>query len=151
MISQTAEYALRAIVFLAAQNRATTTELISKGTKVPTGYLAKIMQNLTRADIVISQRGLHGGFKLSRDPHDIMLYDVIEVFAPITRIHECPLGFTDHKHHLCPLHQNLDDCAKEVEDRTKNTSVGKLIEDRENSSVPLCVFPYTIPDKENKE
>ena len=45
MITQTAEYALRAIVFLADQQGAPkTTQQIAEATQVPAGYLAKVMQ-----------------------------------------------------------------------------------------------------------
>jgi len=48
MISQTAEYALRAIVFLAdQQGTARTTAQIAEVTQVPPGYLAKVMQSLS--------------------------------------------------------------------------------------------------------
>ena len=69
MISQTAEYALRAIVYLADQGGvARTTSEIAETTQVPAGYLAKVMQSLCRAGLVKSQRGLNGGFKLAHDP-----------------------------------------------------------------------------------
>ena len=69
MISQTTEYALRAIVFLAdSPTEAHTAEAIAEGTKVPVGYLSKIMQGLAKAGLVSSQRGLYGGFTLIKSP-----------------------------------------------------------------------------------
>ena len=64
MISQTAEYALRAMVFLAMRESAATNEQIAQVTKVPPGYLSKILQQLGKAKLVSSQRGLGGGFVL---------------------------------------------------------------------------------------
>ena len=58
MISQTAEYALRAIVFLADQAEPRTTQQIAAATRVPPSYLSKVMQALSRARVVHSQRGL---------------------------------------------------------------------------------------------
>ncbi len=47
MFSQTAEYALRAVVYLASQpGTPRTTQEIAKATQVPTGYLSKVMQSL---------------------------------------------------------------------------------------------------------
>ena len=63
MISQTAEYALRAVVFLSMNvDAAFTTQQIAVATKVPAAYLSKVMQSLVRAGLVRSQRGLGGGF-----------------------------------------------------------------------------------------
>src|SRR5689334_18543405 len=67
MVSQTAEYALRAVVCLGNQaGTPLTTQQIAEVTRVPVGYLAKVMQALGRGGIVSSQRGLHGGFTLAR-------------------------------------------------------------------------------------
>ena len=106
MISQTAEYALRAIVFLADNpSEAQTAEAIAKGTKVPVGYLAKIMQGLARSGLVTSQRGLYGGFTLVLTPKELSVYDVIQAVDPIVRIAHCPLGLEGHGTNLCPLHR----------------------------------------------
>lgn len=52
MTSQTAEYALRAVVWLASQpERALNTRQISAATQVPAGYLSKVLQALARAGL----------------------------------------------------------------------------------------------------
>ncbi|MBX3137867.1 Rrf2 family transcriptional regulator, partial [Candidatus Obscuribacterales bacterium] len=48
MISQTAEYALRAMVFLAMQKSPAVGHEIAAATKVPPGYLSKLMQQLVK-------------------------------------------------------------------------------------------------------
>jgi Rrf2 family protein len=58
MLSQTVEYALRAVVQLAyVAPGASTTAALAKVTQVPPAYLAKVLQALVRAGIVSSQRG----------------------------------------------------------------------------------------------
>lgn len=59
MITQTAEYALRAVVHLAgrAENRPASAQDISRATKVPVGYLQKILRMLAKARILTAQRG----------------------------------------------------------------------------------------------
>ncbi len=97
MISQTAEYALRAITYLADQERTPhTTAQIAEATQIPAGYLAKVMQSLSRVRVVKSQRGLNGGFTLSRDPSELNLLEIINAVDPIRRFHECPLGLPTH-------------------------------------------------------
>jgi Rrf2 family protein len=140
MISQTAEYALRAIVYLAGQDVARTTTDIAKTTHVPAGYLAKVMQSLSRAGLVKSQRGLNGGFTLNHDPRELSILTVINAVDPIQRIVECPLGIPSHGRRLCPLHHRLDQAAAMVEEAFRDTMVAELLT-APRQRRPLCRFP----------
>src|SRR5829696_2202110 len=116
MFSQTAEYALRVIVFIGTlRGEPATTKQIAAATRVPEGYLAKILQSLSRAGLVQSQRGLHGGSVLARDPADVTIYDVVTAISPLPRILTCPLGLPSHGSKLCPVHRRLDDAVAMVE------------------------------------
>lgn len=140
MFSQTNEYALRVVVFLAKQARAgtpATTRQIAAATHVPEGYLSKIMQALGRARIVKAQRGLYGGFTLARPPESVSVLDVIRIFDPIPRIRTCPLGLKSHGVRLCALHRRLDAAFANAEKAFAESSLADLLADEE-SSVPLC-------------
>jgi Rrf2 family nitric oxide-sensitive transcriptional repressor len=141
MISQTAEYALRTVVFLATvRGRPATNRQIAAATRVPEGYLAKILQGLSRAGLVQSQRGLHGGSVLVTDPKDLSVFDVVDAVAPIPRITTCPLGLESHGANLCPLHRRLDDAAASVEKAFRRSTIAELLSGRE-SSIPLGSLP----------
>ena len=115
MISQTAEYALRAVVCLSGRpERPMVTPQIAKATKVPAGYLSKVLQMLGRAGIVRSQRGLHGGFVLEVAPDQLSVLEVINAVDPVKRIERCPLDLEQHGTRLCPLHKRLDRAVAEV-------------------------------------
>lgn len=141
MISQTAEYALRAIVFLADNaGEAHTTEEIARATRVPMGYLAKIMQGLTRNRLVTSQRGLHGGFTLVKQPRDLTIYDVVQAVDPIMRITGCPMQLEGHGDELCPLHRTLDQAMGQVEALFRATTLDQML-NAPGEHRPLCSFP----------
>jgi len=130
MISQTAEYALRAVVKLAREAGSTmTTHQIADATKVPPGYLSKVLQALGRARLVVSQRGLHGGFALSRPPHQISVLEVINAVDPIQRIYSCPLRLPAHKNRLCALHRRLDEALEGVEHVLAQSTIDELLSD----------------------
>ena len=110
MISQTAEYALRAVASLVSDHgRPKTTQQIATATRVPLPYLPKVIQALARAGLVHSRRGLHGGVSLVRDPETLSIIKVIQAVDPMQRITTCPLGLEAHGTQLCPLHRRLDD------------------------------------------
>jgi Rrf2 family protein len=127
MISQTAEYALRAIVHLAERpDTPQTTQQIAEVTRVPAGYLAKVMQTLGRSGIVRARRGLHGGFTLAVPPKELTVLDVVQAVDPVQRITHCPLGIPEHKS-LCPLHTRLDDTAAMVEKALGASTIAELL------------------------
>jgi Rrf2 family protein len=145
MISQTAEYALRAIVYLAdQQGNPRTTAQIAEVTQVPPGYLAKVMQSLSRMKLVHSQRGLNGGFTLTRDPTQLSMLDIISAVDPIRRFRECPLGLPSHNEDLCPLHKHLEEAASMLERKFGETMVSQLL-DVPSEHKPLCRFPAVQP------
>jgi len=138
LISQTAEYALRAVVHLARTTLhegapSQTLSQIAGATQVPPDYLSKVLQQLTRAEITSSQRGIGGGFKLSRAPETISIYDVVNSVDSIPRIRSCPLGIEAHQH-LCPLHKKLDAAMAHVEQAFQETMVADLV----SSKTTLC-------------
>jgi Rrf2 family protein len=116
VFSQTAEYALRAVVWMAMQpEEALTTQAIAQGTRVPASYLAKVMQGLGRAGLVQAQRGPHGGFRLSQPPQAISVLAVVNAVDPLQRIRSCPLHLPAHRQQLCRLHQQMDDALASME------------------------------------
>ena len=141
MFSQTAEYALRAVVFLASRaGSAQTTQQVAEATRVPAGYLSKVLQGLARAGLVHAQRGLHGGFTLAVPAGDLTVFDVLQAVDPIRRIRSCPLGLKGHVN-LCPLHRRLDHALAMVEDALRASTIAELLAEpdrRRGIPVPLC-------------
>jgi len=138
MLSTTAEYALRAIVWLAAQkDTACTTDQISQATEVPAAYLSKVLQTLGKAGVVRSQRGVGGGFTLAVPPEQLTVLQVINTVDPLQRIRTCPLKLTSHGDTLCPLHAKLDAAAALIEDAFGKCTIADLF-DVPDAKTPLC-------------
>jgi Rrf2 family transcriptional regulator, nitric oxide-sensitive transcriptional repressor len=138
MFSQTVEYALRAVVFLADKApEACTTDQIAEATQVPRSYLSKVLQSLGRSDIVRSQRGIGGGVTLVKTPDALTILEVVNAVEPIGRIDTCPLGLKSHGKNLCPLHRRMDDALASVEAAFQNTTLAEVLAEP-TGSPPLC-------------
>ncbi len=138
LFSQTAEYALRAAVWLADRDmQPQTTQQIAEATHVPAGYLSKVLQAMGRADLVTGQRGIGGGFLLAREADNISVLDVVTAVDPIQRIVTCPLGLKGHGKNLCPLHRKLDDALASIEKAFASTTLAELLK-TPSKSRPLC-------------
>jgi Rrf2 family protein len=135
MLSQTTEYALRAMTFLASTEpgAAFNSESIAERTQVPKGYLSKILRDLVVAELVVSQRGPNGGFSLARPPNKISMLDVVNAVDPIPRIKKCPLGNPAHVQ-LCPLHRRIDDAVGMIEREFTRTSLAEVLETNAKAS-----------------
>lgn len=128
MLSQTAEYALRAVVYLAERTgEPVPNHELAAAAKIPVGYLSKVLQTLGRRGIVTARRGKTGGFKLARAAATLTILDVINAVDPVQRIKECPLHLKTHRHKLCKLHRRLDEVMVMVEQAFGNTTIADLI------------------------
>lgn len=137
MLPKTAEYALRAVVWLAGEpGRREAAEPLAERTKVPRRYLHKVLQALVQADLVDSQPGPGGGYALCQPAKQITILQVVNAVSPLERIHECPLGLTSHKR-LCPLHKEIDRVYAEIEKSFGRVTLAELLRST-SKIVPLC-------------
>jgi Rrf2 family protein len=140
MLPKTAEYALRAAVWLGRDpGHTASTDQLAEVTKVPRRYLQKVLQDLVHAGLMRSQPGLGGGYALARRPEKITILDVVNAVAPLERIRCCPLGLPSHTS-LCPLHKELDRVYAASEQALARVTLAKLLHSS-NPVVPLCEMP----------
>jgi len=138
LFSEAAEYALRAVVWLADHSdQSWTVRQIALGTQSKPGYLVKVLQALARAGIVASQRGVGGGVSLQADPQTVTILDVLNAVDPMARITHCPLGLKSHGTKLCALHRRVDEAMAMIQTEFSRATIADLLSDR-NPSHPLC-------------
>lgn len=143
MLSRTTEYALRAVVSLAiCRPEKATARTLARATGVPEGYMAKVLNTLTRAGIVTSRRGPSGGFALALEPDGLSMLRVVEAIEPLPRITRCPLSLLEHAGALCPLHATLSEIVAGVEARLAGTTIADLLS---RPAKPLGLSQCTFP------
>lgn len=143
MLSQTVEYALRAVVQLTyIAPDACPTDDLSQTTQVPRAYLSKVLQGLRRAGVIQSRRGVGGGVCLARPADQITVLEVVNAVEPIRRIATCPLGLRSHGTRLCPLHFKLDHAFEMVEKSFSETTLAEIVSTPHQGSKPLCEGPH---------
>ena len=138
MLSQTVEYALRAMMHIAGLHGvAVNSESIARVTNVPPGYLSKVLRDLVVANLVESSRGPGGGFRLAKAPEQISILDVVNAVEPIRRIQRCPAGNPAHPE-LCGLHRRANGGLAEIEREFRGTTLAQIL----SADVP---FPEVAP------
>ena len=131
MLSQTAEYALRTILFIAQRNEEAgpvQTEAIAEALAIPRNYLSKILHRLAQEGLLQSSRGRGGGFVLSRPPGQLPIIDIVGLFDQITPTRKCLLGRpTCSDAHPCDAHAAWKDMSERVATFFRDTTVGDML------------------------
>ena len=137
MLPKTAEYALRAVVWLARDaEQPASADVLSANTKVPRRYLHTVLQELVRGGLVNSRSGPGGGYVLAKPTKGITILDVVNAVAPLERIRRCPLWLRSHTK-LCPLHRELDNVYAASEKALSRVTIAQLVNST-SDIVPLC-------------
>lgn len=131
MLSRTAEYALRAVLYLAdnAGDAPITVDGIAESLGVPRNYLSKTLHLLARQGVLSSSRGPRGGFVLAVPADRLTLYEVVEPFQELGERRTCLLGrpvCSDRD--PCPAHHRWKEVAERLADFFRETTVAELIQ-----------------------
>jgi len=77
-LSKKAEYGLIAIRHIAShRGEVVTAKEISEAYRIPFELLAKVLQRLAKAGLVVSHQGVHGGYTLARHPDEVRVAAII--------------------------------------------------------------------------
>lgn len=94
-ITQEADYAVRIIDCIARSGGRLDAHSVSEKTGVTLRFTLKILRKLVKSKIVVSFKGVQGGYELAKEPEQINLKQVIEaVDGPIV-INKCLSGGLD--------------------------------------------------------
>ncbi len=128
-ITKQADYAIRAILYLANQpaQRAPTSR-VADAMRIPASFLAKIIAQLSIAGLVHTARGAGGGIALARDPAEISLLDVVEAIDGPILLSECVSknGKCELKQE-CPLHSVWSETQMYLLERLRAVKFGQLV------------------------
>jgi len=143
MLSSTCKYGLRAVVYIAGNSKKGEKigiKKISGDLDLPMPFLAKILQQITKKNILVSSKGPHGGFSLARDPKDIHIIEVVKAIDGEDVFHRCVL----HNHNCvsyentqgaCILHNDYVRARRKIEKLFENKTVHNLVTTARNPNV----------------
>lgn len=144
MLSQTAEHALRAVLFLASRPPGETvpSDRIARSLGAPGNYLSKTLQGLARAGLVEGVRGPSGGFRLRVDPADLDLATLLDAVDEPTRISTCLMGDRPcDEREPCAAHACWTAVREAARAPLLGTTVLDLAEGRCPEALPAPVAP----------
>lgn len=150
-LTKKADYGLMALKFLAEQaapaDRARAIHSVSASAKaiaeayhIPPQLLAKILQTLTRAGILVSTAGTNGGYSLARPAAEINAFEVIRAIDGPLFITSCiTIHGTCDLHGTCTIKEPLRKVNDSIKEMLSGLSIAELVEPAETSSPPAAV------------
>lgn len=129
LITREIDYSIRAIIYLSENlKKIISVDELQEKLSIARPFLRKIMQILAKADIIKSYKGYHGGFKLAKNPKDIYIIDLIEIFQGKFSLNECVLN-----KNICPNRNNcilktkIEGIEKKVIEELETINIKSLI------------------------
>jgi len=129
LYSRSAEYALRAVVQLAAlaPGEYALVKTIAAETGIPSHFLAKILQELARDGFLKSSKGPGGGFRLGQTADEISMLRIVEAVDGAGRFERCIGGSPEcNDRALCAMHDSWKALRSRIIEYLGGTSVADL-------------------------
>lgn len=138
-LTKTSLYAIKAVVLLAERKDKTpvSCKTLAKHGSMPEKFLFQIMRTLVTRDVVVSTRGVAGGYMLNREPTNLTLLDIIEAI-------EGPVAYDNSSHPelsqdvTSTLLHIIDRVTESVRDQLKAVKVSDVAQ-QEVASSPSSV------------
>lgn len=130
MLSNSSKYAIKAVLYLADKTDDSHKLMVKDlyiPTQVPKAYLAKLLQGLSKQNIISATKGPKGGYYLTSENKENRVYKVVEVIDGIQRIESCVLGINEcNAEHPCPLHKYVAPTRTALLNTLKSMTIGEL-------------------------
>ncbi|MCR5791096.1 MAG: Rrf2 family transcriptional regulator [Lachnospiraceae bacterium] len=133
-ISTKGRYALRMMLDLAEhqENGYVSLKDIARRQDISKKYLEQIIPVLSRSDILLSNRGFQGGYRLARRPKDVSVGEILRMtegnLAPVACL-EMPVNDCDRKE-SCPTLKLWEGLYRVITDYLDNITLQDLLDEK---------------------
>lgn len=118
MFSKSCEYTLKACIFVAQESlkgNNVSVATIAKAIHSPEAFVAKLLQPISKAGILLSSRGKFGGFSISSSKMMTPLIDIVVLSEGGDIFSRCALGLHQCSNDQpCPLHHSFKHIREEL-------------------------------------
>jgi len=128
--SKATNYALHTIVYLAVLPTGKTIGVkpLAEIQKVSPTYLSKVLTNLVKSGFIESVTGVNGGYKLMKEPKDIMFLEIIHAIEGTTSMFRCSLDNDIHDRQNCLIEKVMNEAEEKMEDYLRTQTIEQIVE-----------------------
>jgi len=123
------DYAIRMVDYLIKRKGIAGAPEISEESKVPLRFAKNILQKLTKSEIVISYKGVYGGYELRKNPEELSLYDVVNVTDGPLILNQCMQRREEcfyKSYEECPYYNIFMEISLELQNRMQGIKFSDL-------------------------
>ena len=147
ILSRTTQYAIQALIYMATQppGVAVLTRTMAECLRSPPTYLAKILQELCRGNLLYSFRGKQGGFCLRESSTEINLMQIVKLTEGPGFTEDCVLGLkVCSEKTACPMHAKWWPIKQEIARLLQNQTLEMLAAGVTSGEYQLIDIPDTV-------
>lgn len=130
ILSKSTAYGIRALAYLANHpDRICTLHEIAERLSVPEVYLGKILCELRRRRLVVSAKGIHGGYRLGQQAEEISFLDVFSILEPNPYMDMCILARgVCRPENACSVHFDWQDLRRSILAFLERKRISQVVE-----------------------
>ncbi len=129
LYSKTAQYSIQSMLFIAANNSEQNILVrdVAKELGLPSSFLSKILQTLSRYGFLNSVKGPKGGFSLSEKGAGSTIAELVAVVDGPMNFDMCLAGFSPcSEENACPFHHEWKRIREEIRELVNSKSIFEL-------------------------
>jgi len=148
MLSNACKYAIRAILYLAIETdevKKIGVKKISEELETPQPFLAKLLQQLTKAKLVSSTKGPNGGFYLTKKDKENAVWDIVINIDGTAKFDDCFLGLsTCSDANPCPIHFIVSPFKEKLLENLRDKTITQYVDEMKQTGKVLSLKDYDV-------
>ncbi len=146
-MSKLTDYAIVILAHLARGERTLTAQSLASRSRVPLPTVSKLCKELSRAGLLQSYRGRHGGYSLTRAPEMISVAEVVEALEGPISLTDCgspsaqPCGIEPY----CVAKETWDPVSRAVQSALRALPLSEIGPFRLDRGAPAALVPILLP------
>lgn len=148
MLSNACKYAIRAILYLAIETdevKKIGVKKISEELETPQPFLAKLLQQLTKAKLVSSTKGPNGGFYLTKKDKENAVWDIVINIDGTAKFDDCFLGLSKCSDESpCPIHFIVSPFKEKLLKNLRDKTITQYVDEMKQTGKVLSLKDYDV-------
>ncbi len=125
-LSKLTDYGIVLMTRFAVDSAVHTARELADETGVPLPTVSKVLKALARQQLLVSQRGVKGGYRLSRLPQEISIAQIISAFEQIAMTECTSMGLSCELEPTCPVRGNWQKIGLVIRDALQDLTLAEM-------------------------